>query len=107
MRITQEDFWKNTNALLLDMRQTNPGNQQLIINELNEIRKTSNFGGYKVAYLVDSPRILANLHLYIEYTHSDDYNYFSTLKAAISHLDLNITEETIEKRLKNLSNIIE
>lgn len=106
-QLSKEDFWKNIKSILLDLRSFHINNKNLIINELNNIRENSDFGGYKVAYLVNDPKILANLHLYIENNKKSEYKYFSTLPAAINHLNLLLPVIEIEQRIKNLKYSIE
>lgn len=106
-QLSKENFWKNIKSILVDLRHVRLENKKLLIKELIQIRNNSNFGGYKMAYLVDDPKILVNLHLYIENNKSSDYKYFSTLLAAISHLNLFLPVNEIEERIKNLKYSIE
>lgn len=105
--IVQKDKnWKNLKYFLLDLREVKAGKTNLILKELIEVRNISSSTAYRMAYVVEDPKILANLHLFIDYIKSRDYQYFSTLKSAIYHLGIAISVDEMEQRIHQLENTI-
>ncbi len=98
--------WRHLKYFLLDLREVKSGKEDLFLKELVKVRKISEFSGYKMAYVVEDAKILANLHLYRDYVKSSDYEYFSTLKSAINHLGIVLPLFEMEKRIQQLENTI-
>lgn len=106
IEMQKKNSFKNLKSLFIDLRDIITGKNFLVFNELIKVRNASHFKGYKVAYLVEDPKILVNIHLYKDHINSADYQYFSTLEPCINHLEISISNEEIEKRINELKNTI-
>jgi len=98
----KQKFWQDIKYFLLDLREIKIDKPKLINEELIQIRHHLKSSNYKIAYLIENPTILANIILYLESVKSINYQCFSTIKSAMNHLDLKLSESEIENRIQNL-----
>lgn len=100
--------WRGVKKVLLDIRNTWSSNYTVIAKELVEIRKSADFPSYKLAYIVEDPILVANLDLYVQMSKKHVfYEYFSTIDAAIRHLNIHNNSDEIEILIKHLNQKIE
>lgn len=101
--LNKNTHWKEAKKVLLDMRSAFSSKKKVFTKELTHIRKSAHFPNYRLAYLVDDPQLIANLELYIQASHLEGfYKYFSTIKAAIHHLEISQTASEVEEKIEQL-----
>ncbi len=104
--IVQCPEWNKVDKMLSDIRGLNTINAPNCIDFMAKIRREVYKREYINILLVDTPLTTAHSHIYKTCIQTDKfrYKYCSTLKHALTILDIEMTEKQAEEYLLNLEN---